>query len=229
MNTELFQFDEATLQRWQTILNLLAELMQLPVALIMRAIGEDIQVFAASQGEQNPYHPGDSERLIGSGLYCEYVLTNQKPLLVPDALHTPGWENNPDVKLGMISYLGFPLMLPNGTPFGTICVLDNKPNAYSETLQLLLEQFRDAVQHDLELVYMNQQLGVENKRLSDYLSEIKVLRGFIPICMHCKRIRDDDGYWEAVESYVTEHSEAVFSHGICPECAAKYYPEDELE
>ena len=49
-------------------------------------------------------------------------------------------------------------------------------------------------------------------------AEIKTLRGIVPICAHCKKIRDDQGYWQQVEQYVTNHSEAQFSHGICPEC-----------
>jgi len=56
-------------------------------------------------------------------------------------------------------------------------------------------------------------------------AQVKTLRGLLPICANCKKIRDDRGYWNQIESYVREHSEAEFSHGICPECAAKLYPE----
>lgn len=52
-------------------------------------------------------------------------------------------------------------------------------------------------------------------------AEIKQLRGFLPICAYCKKIRDDEGYWSQVEKYVSDHSEAKFSHGICPACFAK--------
>ena len=55
--------------------------------------------------------------------------------------------------------------------------------------------------------------------------EIATLRGFIPICASCKSIRDDAGLWEQVESYIARHSEAVFSHSICPDCMEKLYPE----
>jgi hypothetical protein len=55
--------------------------------------------------------------------------------------------------------------------------------------------------------------------------QVKVLSGFLPICASCKKIRDDNGYWNQIESYIKEHSEAEFSHGICPECAQKLYPE----
>jgi PAS domain S-box-containing protein len=54
--------------------------------------------------------------------------------------------------------------------------------------------------------------------------EVKILRGLLPICASCKQIRDDEGYWHQIESYIRNHSEAEFSHGICPKCAEKLYP-----
>jgi hypothetical protein len=56
-------------------------------------------------------------------------------------------------------------------------------------------------------------------------AEVKILGGFLPICASCKKIRDDEGYWKQIESYIQEHSEAKFSHGICPGCAKKIYPD----
>ncbi len=61
--------------------------------------------------------------------------------------------------------------------------------------------------------------------LQEALAEVKTLSGLLPICASCKKIRDDKGYWNQIESYISEHSEAEFSHGICPECAKKLYPE----
>jgi len=63
------------------------------------------------------------------------------------------------------------------------------------------------------------------KQLQDALSKVKQLSGFLPICASCKKIRNDKGYWEQIESYIREHSEAEFSHGICPECAQNLYGE----
>lgn len=62
------------------------------------------------------------------------------------------------------------------------------------------------------------------KKLKEALDKIKTLRGLIPICSECKKIRDDQGYWSQVETYIEHHSEAEFSHGICPECMKKLYP-----
>jgi PAS domain S-box-containing protein len=61
--------------------------------------------------------------------------------------------------------------------------------------------------------------------LRDALSKIKTLSGMLPICVSCKKIRDDKGYWNQIESYIKHHSEAEFSHSICPECAKTLYPE----
>lgn len=63
------------------------------------------------------------------------------------------------------------------------------------------------------------------QELQDTLAHVKTLRGLLPICANCKKIRDDDGYWHQVEVYIHDHSEAEFSHGICPECKTKLYPE----
>lgn len=77
------------------------------------------------------------------------------------------------------------------------------------------KEFRDA----------NNLLLQRNKDLQKALSEIKQLRGIIPICSSCKNIRDDQGFWQQVELYICDHSEAEFTHGICPECMEKLYPE----
>lgn len=64
--------------------------------------------------------------------------------------------------------------------------------------------------------------------LRESLLKIKTLRGLLPICTSCKKIRDDKGYWNQIESYIRNHSEVVFSHGICPECAKKLYPDYDI-
>jgi AmiR/NasT family two-component response regulator len=64
-----------------------------------------------------------------------------------------------------------------------------------------------------------------NAELQAALAEVKTLSGLLPICASCKKIRDDQGYWQQVEVYICDHSEAEFSHGLCPDCAQKLYPE----
>ncbi|MFH2057271.1 MAG: response regulator [Pseudomonadota bacterium] len=71
----------------------------------------------------------------------------------------------------------------------------------------------------------NDDLKTLNKELNAALDRIKTLEGIIPICCVCKKIRDDKGYWEQIEQYISKHSKAAFSHGICPECMESQYPE----
>lgn len=102
---------------------------------------------------------------------------------------------------------------------------------YSHTLEQKVSE------RTADLVKVNQQLAseieirkeAESKRemmisdLQKALNEVKTLRGLLPICASCKKIRDDKGYWNQIESYVGKHSEAKFSHSICPDCAKKLY------
>ena len=84
-------------------------------------------------------------------------------------------------------------------------------------------------QVDANLLVRAIRYGIERQKLTvklrEALEQIKTLRGLLPICASCKDIRDDRGYWHQIEDYVRNHSDAEFSHGICPECAEKLYPE----
>jgi hypothetical protein len=77
--------------------------------------------------------------------------------------------------------------------------------------------------------YLVERASRENFMVSEELraslSQVKKLSGLLPICSSCKKVRDDDGYWSRIEAFISDHSEAQFSHGICPDCAAKLYPE----
>jgi phosphoserine phosphatase RsbU/P len=73
------------------------------------------------------------------------------------------------------------------------------------------------------MVELRARLAEHVRELQQAMSEVQTLRGIIPICANCKSIRDDAGYWTEVETYVSKHSEAGFTHGICPECRKKLY------
>ncbi len=75
------------------------------------------------------------------------------------------------------------------------------------------------------MLEMQDQLRANVTELRQALDQIKTLRGIVPICANCKRIRDDQGYWNQVEAYIREHTEAQFSHGICPDCIKILYPD----
>ena len=84
-----------------------------------------------------------------------------------------------------------------------------------------------ALKHDDEFEFIIGS-GIDITELQDALANIQTLSGLMPICSHCKKIRDDKGYWNQIESYIHKHSDAEFSHGICPEWAKKYYPDMDL-
>jgi AmiR/NasT family two-component response regulator len=84
----------------------------------------------------------------------------------------------------------------------------------------------------MELRRLNAELQATNEEreklileLQDALAKVKTLSGLFPICASCKKIRDDEGYWHQVEVYIRDHSEAKFTHGLCPECTRELYPE----
>jgi hypothetical protein len=64
-----------------------------------------------------------------------------------------------------------------------------------------------------------------NQNLLQALAEVKTLSGLLPICAHCKKIRDDDGYWNQIESYMAKRADVEFTHGICPDCVKKFFPD----
>src|SRR6266436_4439285 len=146
LTPDLIQVPADIIRKWQEIVDLLADLMHVPSASIMRAEPPQIKVFVSSASKGNPCVPGS----VDTGPYCETVLKSRRPLRVTDALADETWRSNPHVKSGMISYLGVPISWPDGEIFGTICIRDNKRNAYSEAYLKLLLHFRDLLQADLK-------------------------------------------------------------------------------
>lgn len=87
------------------------------------------------------------------------------------------------------------------------------------------EEVLARVKTHLALRRLQRNLEKKNEQLRRALDEIRILRGILPICSSCKKIRNEDGYWEQIEIYIRDRSEVDFSHGICEECARKIYPE----
>src|SRR6516165_10474650 len=156
-----------TVQKWQEIVNIVAEIMHVPSALVMKVEPPNIKVFVSSESNSNPYERNEVAPL-NTGLYCETVMKTRQPLLVRDALVDEEWQSNPDIKLGMISYLGFPIAWPDGEIFGTICALDNRKNDHGELHRKLLSQFRDVLQEDLRwLTTLGSQLTTQKAHLDE--------------------------------------------------------------
>src|SRR5574340_1476985 len=88
-----------------------------------------------------------------------------------------------------------------------------------------------SVEKCAEIIMLEKKVQQQNKekdeliaKLQEALAKVKKLSGMLPICSSCKKIRNDNGYWKQIEGYIAEHSEAVFTHGLCPDCVKKLYP-----
>lgn len=160
-----YNFPDATVSKWQKLIDLLSKSFNLPSTLIMELDGEWMKVFAKSIDIENPYQVGEREKLYG--LYCTTVINTGEKLRVTNALKDPDWINNPDITLGMIAYLGFPIYLPNEEIFGTICVLDNKENSFSEDIEKLLIQIKNIIELDIASfqIFESKSLHLEEKTL----------------------------------------------------------------
>ena len=145
------KINEDIASSWQSIVDTLAELCHVPAALIMRVDGSAIEVFSSSMNEGNVYAAGSREPL--DGRYGEEVIKNRRKLLVPNALKDKAWDQNPDIKRGMISYLGLPLLWPDGEVFGTICILDSKENKFNERIEKLMTKFKEHLEAHLKFRY----------------------------------------------------------------------------
>lgn len=86
-------------------------------------------------------------------------------------------------------------------------------------------ELRARVHSMVRLVHSERKCDQYILELEQALEKVKLLSGIIPICMHCKQIRDDKGYWDELEIFIEKHSEAQFSHGICEKCVSKHFPE----
>src|SRR5512132_3541901 len=148
MTTEALEIPQDMIRKWQEIMDLLAEIMRVPAALIVKFEPPELVVLVSSESDGNPYARGE-RYFLDTGLYCEAAMKDRGLLLIPNALLDERWKSSPEVGQGMISYLGLPIAWPSGHVFGTICTLDDHENAYLQPSQRLLVQFRDVIESDL--------------------------------------------------------------------------------
>ena len=86
------------------------------------------------------------------------------------------------------------------------------------------QELRARINAGVRIIELQKALADRVRELEEEKKHVKTLQGLIPICMHCHRIRDDKEIWERLETYIERHSNAAFSHALCPECLEKYYP-----
>lgn len=205
-------YTDEMFSKWQNIVDLVAEISNVKAGLIMRIRDDEIEVFVSSKTRGNPYKVGDREVVENSGLYCERVIKTGQKLLVSNALKSKEWENNPDIKFNLIAYLGFPIKLPDGGVFGTICILDDKENYFSDRIIQLMKSMADLIEGQLRLEKMADESRLKNIEINESLEKLRQtkveLEDFFNISLDLLCIANVDGKfirvnkaWEDILGY----------------------------
>lgn len=208
---------EIAVLKWRNIAELLAQVAGAQAASINIIEDDTIRVVGVSQRPGAPFKENDVIKLTpGLKLYCAAVIQGREKLIVPDATKSDYWRDSEGAKAGFIAYAGVPVFQQDGDIFGSICLFDKVPNMFEGATLKLMDEFADIITGHLTLI-------AKNSQLEEALKEVRTLQGLIPICAQCKKIRDDKGFWQKVEVYLEDHSNARFTHGLCEECMHKLY------
>lgn len=188
-----------------------AAVCEAPISLIS-LVDPDRQWFKAKLGLAVSETSRDSA-------FCAHTILGDSTLIVPDALEDDRFSHNPLV-LGdphIRFYAGAPLLTPEGYRLGSLCVIDRQPRELTPTQLAVLDALARQVS---ALLQWRRTMG----HLAQALGRVRTLEGLIPICAWCKSVRSDEGYWERVESFITAHTSAQMTHGLCPTCAEADFP-----
>ncbi|KIO36800.1 sensor domain-containing diguanylate cyclase [Shewanella sp. cp20] len=168
--------DLISLDKWQKTVNLLARVFNAPASFLVQYTPKGFQVTIASKQVSNPYPPG-VVIAPDTNIFCRRIVETRSDLYVPDAKIDPCWETNPEVqKDGFSSYLGVPVFWPDGSCFGTFCVMDRAKTDYQASYFELIHQLKEIIEADLALLDIYGEL----KQLAhlDELCHINNRRGF---------------------------------------------------
>ena len=172
-----------------------------------------------------------------AGIWVDCV-HRREPVIHNDYAAEPHRKGLPDGHVALLRDLGVPVV-EDGAIVAVMGV-GNKQAAYDaydvELTQLLASTMWSIAQRKRMHEHLREQvaartaeLEVRNRELEQAIEDVRTLSGIVPICSFCKQIRDDRGYWNQLEAYLSRHTEARFSHGVCPECARKEFPDLPLD
>ncbi|MGM0438791.1 MAG: PAS domain S-box protein, partial [Bacillota bacterium] len=188
------------LNKWQYIINIIVDIIGVSAGLLIRITSETMEVVLKSENKDNPYEVGGNDSL-GHDLYCETTIGNNKELYIQNALENKDWKDNPDIDLDMISYFGLPIKWPDQEIFGTICILDDKTMELDENQKKLLEDFRDIIEDDLNLLINRQDLKTKSKAVETAIAGICFLNMQGEIIYANKSFLEMSGHKKAEEIY----------------------------
>ncbi|MCK5311673.1 MAG: GAF domain-containing protein [Desulfobacteraceae bacterium] len=168
------------------------------------------------------------------GTPCEKVLSGDRVCLYPEEVAIRFPKDFLLAEMGVESYIGAPVLNRDGDLTSLLVLLHDKKVGKQDFYKEMVEFLAMRIGAELDKFYIEDHLKIQvaeqtsalkesNQKLQQALNEVKQLSGLLPICSHCKKIRDDSGYWNSIEQYITEHSEAQFSHGICSDCMKEHY------
>lgn len=160
------------LEKWQKIVDLAAKIIGVPSGLLTRLSEDKLEVLLSSNTDSNIFEP-QLKLDLGLGWYCENVVGQRDGIVVPDARKSNEWkEGNPSEPFDMISYMGMPIMWPDGEVFGTFCMLDRKENTYSDLFKELMISLREVIQNDLNQILLYQKAQSDLLKKEILLKEI---------------------------------------------------------
>ncbi|MGB3295787.1 MAG: GAF domain-containing protein [Phormidesmis sp.] len=204
--------DTPSEQVYDDITALAAFICDVPIALIS-LVDADRQWFKSKLGLE----VSETSRDVS---FCAHAILDEGIMVVKDALSDERFATNtlvtcaPNIRF----YAGVPLILADGYPLGTLCVIDHRPRELSAAQIKTLEALARQVVVQIELQRVSAQLA-------DALAKVDAMAGLIPICSYCKGIRNDQGFWSTVEEFIAQRSDAEFTHGVCDRCMHQHFPE----
>ncbi len=212
--------DSVSDRTFDDIVKLAAHIFEAPIAAILQ-VDDGRHQLKSSVGVR-----GAELFSMNTQTFCQETMHEHEVLVIEDVAMDERFVQNPLVTSGpqVRFYAGAPLAKPDGLGLGSLCVMDTRPRRVDRREKEMLQSLARMVMTTMELNRVSDALASE-------VVKVKNLAGLLPICSGCKNIRNDGGYWQRVESFVQENSSAEFTHGMCPKCAEKYFPDlppDEL-
>ncbi|MTI33518.1 GAF domain-containing sensor histidine kinase [Xanthovirga aplysinae] len=158
---------EELFQKWQKVVDIVAEIMVVPACLINRISQNDLEVVVANKKQNDTPYLAGKRYPISKDLYCKAVIDRQKKLIISNASKDPKWKNSPNLhpSFNLIAYVGLPIFLPDGKIFGTICALSHQEQKFPLVFHHLLEEIKNSIERDIELNLRLQQINIAHEAL----------------------------------------------------------------